>query len=84
MHYSILSLFSLLYLGVFCAGIVYFLYASLIKLTGPVFTSFTNYLVPLFGVVFGILINHNPSNFTIWIALVIILFAVSLNYIIRH
>ncbi|QIW09154.1 DMT family transporter [Francisella sp. LA112445] len=83
-HYSIFSLSSLLYLGVFCAGIVYFLYASLIKLAGPVFTSFTNYLVPLFGVIFGILINHDPSNLTVWISLIIILFAVSLNYITRH
>ncbi|API85840.1 DMT family transporter [Francisella uliginis] len=83
-HYSIFSLSSLLYLGVFCAGIVYFLYAFLIKLAGPVFTSFTNYLVPLFGVIFGILINHDPSNLTVWISLIIILSAVSLNYITRH
>ncbi|WP_150467778.1 DMT family transporter [Francisella sp. SYW-9] len=83
-HCSALSLSSLVYLGIFCAGIVYFLYSSLINLAGPIFTSFTNYLVPLFGVVFGILINHDPSNITVWISLVIILFAVSLNYITRH
>ncbi|OIN83079.1 eamA-like transporter family protein [Francisella sp. TX07-6608] len=83
-HSSFFALTSLLYLGIFCAGIVYFLYASLIKLAGPVFTSFTNYLVPLFGVIFGILINHDPSNITVWISLIIILSAVSLNYITKH
>lgn len=81
---SVFALSSLVYLGIFCAGIVYFLYASLIKLAGPVFTSFTNYLVPLFGVIFGILINHDPSNITVWISLIIILSAVSLNYITKH
>jgi len=83
-HSSTFALSSLVYLGIFCAGIVYFLYASLMKVAGPVFTSFTNYLVPLFGVIFGILINHDPSNITVWISLIIILSAVSLNYITKH
>ncbi|AXA32900.1 DMT family transporter [Francisella adeliensis] len=78
------SIASLIYLGVACAGIVYYLYSSLIKLAGPVFTSFTNYLVPLFGVILGILINNDPSSITVWISLIIILSAISLNYISRH
>nr|WP_232310119.1 MULTISPECIES: hypothetical protein [Francisella] len=56
----------------------------MIKLAGPIFTSFTNYLVPLFWVFFGILINHDPSNITVWISLIIILSAVSLNYFTKH
>lgn len=78
------SIALLIYLGVACAGIVYYLYSSLIKLAGPVFTSFTNYLVPLFGVILGILINNDPSSITVWISLIIILSAISLNYISRH
>jgi len=78
------AVFSVIYLGVACAGIVYYLYALLIKEAGAVFTSFTNYLVPIFGVIFGIVINHDPSSLTVWISLTVILFAVSLNYISKH
>lgn len=77
------AVFSVIYLGIACAGIVYYLYALLIKEAGAVFTSFTNYLVPIFGVIFGIVINHDPSSITVWISLAVILFAVSLNYISR-
>ena len=77
------AVFSVIYLGIACAGIVYYLYALLIKEAGAVFASFTNYLVPIFGVIFGIVINHDPSSITVWISLAVILFAVSLNYISR-
>ena len=35
-------------LGIFCTGLVYFLYMALIQKAGPTFASFSNYLVPLF------------------------------------
>ena len=73
------SILSILYLGVMCAGVVYFLYMVLITKAGPVFTSLTNYLVPTFGVLIGVIFAHEHVDLNIWIALALILVAVAFN-----
>ncbi|MCL9781596.1 EamA family transporter [Vibrio sp. S4M6] len=73
------SMLSIAYLGVMCAGVVYFLYMILISEAGPVFTSLTNYLVPTFGVLIGVMFAHEHVGLNTWIALVLILIAVAFN-----
>ncbi|GAA4649855.1 EamA family transporter [Kistimonas scapharcae] len=73
------SLTAVVYLGLMCAGVVYFLYMVLIQRAGPVFASFSNYLVPLFGVLLGATINNEILPGTTWIALTVILSAVAIN-----
>jgi len=76
---SLPSALSLLYLGVICAGVVYYLYMISIKNAGVVFTSMTNYLVPAVGVLIGVLISDEPMQATSWMALTTILFALFIN-----
>ncbi|EKE77000.1 DMT family transporter [Gallaecimonas xiamenensis] len=70
---------SVVYLGVMCAGLVYFLYMMLIQKAGPVFASLSNYLVPLVGVILAATLNHEQLATTTWIALAVILSAVGIN-----
>lgn len=73
------SAVSILYLGVMCAGVVYFLYMALIKEAGPVFASLNNYLVPLIGVLLGATINHEVLPTTTWLSLGVIVAALAIN-----
>ncbi|MGL5031453.1 MAG: DMT family transporter [Aeromonas sp.] len=66
-------------LGVLCTGLVYFLYMALIQTAGPTFASFSNYLVPLFGVVLGALFLGEQIHATTGLALALILGSVALN-----
>ncbi|UTV29843.1 DMT family transporter [Photobacterium atrarenae] len=77
--YAARALGSLVYLGVMCAGVVYYLYMALLQRTGPVFTSMTNYLVPAIGVVIGAVFNHEVVELTTWLALAVIVAALMLN-----
>ena len=78
-HLTIDSMLSIAYLGAMCAGVVYFLYMILISEAGPVFTSLTNYLVPTFGVLIGVVFAHEQVGLNTWIALAMILIAVTFN-----
>ncbi len=73
------ALGALLYLGVMCAGVVYFLYMTLIRNAGAVFASMTNYLVPAIGVLIGATLNSELVSIYAWIALGMILAAVAMN-----
>ncbi|QFI53286.1 DMT family transporter [Aeromonas simiae] len=66
-------------LGVFCTGLVYFLYMALIQKAGPTFASFSNYLVPLFGVLLGALFLGEQVQQTTGVALALILGSVAMN-----
>lgn len=70
---------SIIYLGVMCAGVVYYLYMMSIKNSGAVFTSMTNYLVPAVGVLIAALMTNESIQTTTWIALIIILSALLIN-----
>ena len=62
-------------LGVVASGIVYILYVVLLKRAGAAFTSLNNYLVPLFGVIMGIIIVHEQINWNVYLAFVILVAA---------
>ena len=62
-------------LGVFCAGIVYVFYVMLANRAGVVFASFSNYLVPLIGFSFGILLFKEAIQVNFIVALALILAA---------
>ncbi|MBV8048564.1 MAG: DMT family transporter [Paludibacterium sp.] len=79
LHVSADTLWSLLVLGVFCAGIVYLMFARLIQLAGSVFTSLTNYLVPPVGVFIGAVIASEQIGVNAWLALVLIAAALAVN-----
>jgi drug/metabolite transporter (DMT)-like permease len=52
------GLASVLLLGVVCSGVAYLLYGLLIQRSGPVFTSISNFIVPLVGVLLGVFVRH--------------------------
>lgn len=70
---------AVIYLGVMCAGVVYYLYMMSIKNAGAVFTSMTNYLVPAIGVLISALVTNDSIQTTSWLALGIILSALLMN-----
>ncbi|MBY7728916.1 DMT family transporter [Vibrio splendidus] len=76
---SSVAIFSILYLGAICAGVVYYLYMMCIKNAGPVFTSMTNYIVPAIGVFIGALVTNDSIETNTWIALLVILCALFIN-----
>lgn len=78
------SVGSLLLLGMFAAGLVYVLYVRLITSAGASFAGFTNYLVPLVGVLVGTVFLKEPVHTTTAVALVIILVAMVVCEIKRH
>jgi drug/metabolite transporter (DMT)-like permease len=73
------AIFSILYLGAICAGVVYYLYMMCIKNGGPVFTSMTNYIVPAVGVFIGALVTNDSIQTNTWIALLVIFCALFIN-----
>ena len=76
-----LSLISVLYLGAVCTGLVYWLYFRLIDLKGPTFASFSNYLVPVTGVLLGVTTLGDDLSLKKLQALFIILAAVFISEI---
>ncbi len=75
---QIFPMLGILCLGVFCTGIAYFLYFRLISKYGVIFTSMTNYVVPLVGVFLGVIILGESPRPTDAIALVMIFGAIGL------
>jgi len=69
----ILSMLSILIIGVFCSGIVYILYLTLIRSAGPTFTSLSNYIVPLVGTFMGVWFLSEPFTVNIALALFFII-----------
>lgn len=74
---------AVIYLGVMCAGVVYYLYMTSVKNAGAVFTSMTNYLVPAVGVLIAALVTNESIQTTTWLALGIILSALLLNQMVE-
>lgn len=75
---SAASIGSLLYLGVFCGGLVYVLFMTLIMDKGPTFASFSNYLVPTVGVLLSMLVADTGLDNRIFISLLIIISSIYL------
>lgn len=71
------SAFAILALGTFCAGIVYILFVLLIERAGPTFASFSNFLIPLVGVLLGVLLLGEPLKLSHAAALALIILALA-------
>lgn len=66
-------------LGAFCSGFVYVLYVELIKIAGANFTALSNYLVPLFGTLLGVLVMGDTLHWTMVVSLIVILGSLVIN-----
>jgi len=66
------SILSVLVVGIFSSGIVYVLYLNLIRVSGPTFTSLSNYIVPLVGTFMGVWFLSEPFTANIAFALLFI------------
>ena len=67
------SILSVLIIGIFSSGIVYILYLNLIRVSGPTFTSLSNYIVPLVGTFMGVWFLLEPFTLNIAFALLFII-----------
>ena len=67
------SILAVLLIGIFSSGIVYILYLNLIRLSGPTFTSLSNYIVPLVGTFMGVWFLSEPFTTNIGFALLFII-----------
>ena len=83
-HFSISPFLASLSLGVFCSGLVYVLYVSLIKRAGAGFCSLSNYLVPLFGSLFGVIIMGDHISINMIFACVLILLSIAVEPVLRY
>lgn len=70
---SLESTAAIIYLGVFCGGIVYILFMTLILEKGPDFASFSNYLVPSIGVLIAFFIEGSSIDNRIFLSLSMII-----------
>lgn len=70
------QIFSIIILGMFNAGIVYMLYNLLIQREGAPFASFSNYIVPVIGVILGYVVLKEPlfSQHNIVMLIILLLF----------
>ena len=66
-------------LGVLCSGITYLLYVLLIKQSDATFASMSNYLVPIFGAFFGVVLLGDHLALNMIIALIVVLLALVLH-----
>tara|TARA_B100001057_G_scaffold163254_1_gene163915 strand:+ start:530 stop:1435 length:906 start_codon:yes stop_codon:yes gene_type:complete len=71
--------FYLLILGIFPTAAATFLRIIIIRTSGPIFMTLTNFQVPLWSVFFSILILDEPFNISMLIALAVILGGLAIN-----
>ncbi|WP_119328966.1 DMT family transporter [Cysteiniphilum halobium] len=79
MHFVLHPLIASIVLGVFCSGLVYVLYVSLIKRAGAGFCSLSNYLVPLFGSLLGFIIMGDHISLNMIFACLLILLSIAIE-----
>lgn len=72
---SLSAWFSVIMLGIFCAGIVYVCYVLLVNRAGTMMASFANYLVPFIGFLLGIIFFKETIHLNFMIALALIFVA---------
>ena len=73
------SFFAAIVLGALCSGFVYVLYVTLIKQAGAGFCSLSNYLVPFFGSVFGVIIMKDHISINMIFACILILSSITIE-----
>ena len=79
MRFSAKSFTGATYLGAICTGIVYWVYFKLIDDKGPTFASFSNYLVPLTGVLLGVLTLGEPLSSKKILSLFIVILGIAVS-----
>ncbi len=62
--------------GAFAGGLVYVLYVRLVDIAGATFAGFVNYLVPLVGVLLGVIFLHNQLPASAYFSLCILILAI--------
>ncbi len=72
-------LLALIYLGLLPTGVAQLILTTVIRDAGPVFMSLTNYQVPVWAVVFGVVILSEPVPSSLMLALMLILSGVALS-----
>jgi drug/metabolite transporter (DMT)-like permease len=78
-QWSLASIASIFFLGVFPTGINGILIIMLIRRAGAGFMAFSNYITPLWAVALGALVYHERLHWTVFIALTIILAGVAVS-----
>ena len=74
-EFSLVGLYSLVILGVFCTGLAYLLYFQVLKFFGPTASSSVTYSVPMFGTLWGVLFLGEIVTWQIGIGCAVILIA---------
>lgn len=78
-QFDMASLWAATALGVLCSGITYLLYVLLIKQSDATFASMSNYLVPIFGAFFGVVLLNDHLAINMILALIVVLLALVLH-----
>ncbi len=73
------TILAIIYLGVLPTGVAQLLLVQVVRDAGPVFMGLTNYQVPVWAVIFGVLILSEPVPPSLMLALVLILSGVALS-----
>ncbi|WP_119344769.1 DMT family transporter [Facilibium subflavum] len=84
LHFPLGESLASLVLGILCSGVVYVLYVSLIKRAGAGFCSLSNYLVPLFGSLLGVLIMGDHLTANMIFACVLILLSIAVEPLVGY
>jgi drug/metabolite transporter (DMT)-like permease len=75
------AMLAIVALGTLCAGVVYVLFVALIDRAGPTFASFSNFLVPVVGVVLGVLFLGEQLKASDLIALALIILGLAATHL---
>lgn len=76
--YAFSSIFAVMALGIFAAGIAYVMYIALVHRTSSLFTSFVNYMIPVVGVIIGNVFMHETITWDEVVSLICVLSALYL------
>lgn len=77
-NFSIVPILAVLALALFCTAIAYLLYFYLIENVGPTKTLSVTFLIPVFGMIWGVLILNEKITFGMLIGFIVILGSVFL------
>ena len=82
--YSALFLdINILLLGILCTAIATIIYFQILQTEGASFLSIMNFLIPLWAILFGIIILQDQFSWNYIIGLVVILFGIKLANSVR-
>ena len=79
LHWTGTALTSLIVLGTVCSAAAYVMYALLVQRCGPVFTSLSGFIVPLVGVILGVVFRDEGFGIREGVALALVIVALGVN-----